>query len=74
LPNFKDAKSFSITLGVALMGGGMGDLQNSWEVGGVICKGDFANHSSHLLWALTDQHRVTQIEVSMVCMERLVYT
>jgi hypothetical protein len=32
------------------MGGGRGDLQNSWEVGGgVICKGDFANHSSHLL-------------------------
>jgi hypothetical protein len=21
------------------MGGGRGDLQNSWEVGGVICKG-----------------------------------
>jgi hypothetical protein len=31
------------------MGGRRGDLQNSWEVGGVICKGDFANHSSHLL-------------------------
>jgi hypothetical protein len=26
-----------------------GDLQNSWEVGGMICKGTFANHSSHLL-------------------------
>jgi hypothetical protein len=33
-----------------LMGGGRRDLQSSWEVGGVICKGDFANHSSHLLW------------------------
>jgi hypothetical protein len=31
------------------MGGGRSDLQNSWEVGGVIRKGDFANHSSHLL-------------------------
>jgi hypothetical protein len=31
------------------MGGGKGDLQNSWEVGVMICKGDFANHSSHLL-------------------------
>jgi hypothetical protein len=26
-----------------------GDLQNSWEMGGMICKGAFANHSSHLL-------------------------
>jgi hypothetical protein len=31
-----------------LMGGGRGGLQNSWEVGGVICKGDFANHPFHL--------------------------
>jgi hypothetical protein len=29
------------------MRGGRGDLQISWEVGGMICKGDFANHSSH---------------------------
>jgi hypothetical protein len=26
-----------------------GDLQNSWEVGEMICKGVFANHFSHLL-------------------------
>jgi hypothetical protein len=32
-----------------LMRGGRGDLQNSWEMGGMICKGAFANHSSHLL-------------------------
>jgi hypothetical protein len=30
------------------MGGGRGDLQDSWEVGGVICEGDFANHPFHL--------------------------
>jgi hypothetical protein len=49
------------------VGGGRGDLQNSWEVGGVICKGDLANHSAPL-----DQHRVIQIEVSIGCVERLV--
>jgi hypothetical protein len=44
------------------MRGGRGDLQNSWEVGGMICKCAFANHSSQLSAPL-DQHHVTQIEV-----------
>jgi hypothetical protein len=35
-----------------LIRGGRGDVQNSWEVGRMICKGTFANHPSHLLWAL----------------------
>jgi hypothetical protein len=58
------------------MGVGRGDLQNSWEVGGVICKGDFANKSllPPPLSIPLDQHRVTHIEVSIVCMERLVST
>jgi hypothetical protein len=46
------------------MGGGRGDLQNSWEVGGV---------PSPLSVPL-DQHHVTQIEVFIVCMERLIFT
>jgi hypothetical protein len=45
----KGDDEFSIISKGELMGGGRGDLENSWEVGGVICKGDFANHSSHLL-------------------------
>jgi hypothetical protein len=52
------------------MGGGRGDLQNSWEVGDVICKSLLPPPLS----APSDQHRVTQIEVSIVCMERLVST
>jgi hypothetical protein len=54
-------------------------------VGGVICKITFANHVSHLPWILQitpstshelslDQDRVTQIEVSIVCMKRSVST
>jgi hypothetical protein len=54
-------------------------------VEGVICKihgrweewfakGDCANHSSHLLWAPRWIDRATQIEVSIVCMERLFST
>jgi hypothetical protein len=57
------------------MGGRRVDLQNSWEVGDVICKGDFCK--SLLLSPLSaplDQHRVTQIEVSIVCIVRLVST
>jgi hypothetical protein len=57
-----------------LMRGGRSDLQNSWEVGEVIYKGAFANYSSHLLNAPLDQHRVAQIEVSIVYTERLVST
>jgi hypothetical protein len=49
------------------MRGGRGDLQNSWEVGGVICKGDFCKSRLPPLGAPLDQHRVTQIEVSIVC-------
>jgi hypothetical protein len=56
------------------MRGGRSDLQNSWEVGEVIYKGAFANYSSHLLNAPLDQHRVAQIEVSIVYTERLVST
>jgi hypothetical protein len=33
-----------------LMEGGRGDVQNWWEVGGMICKCTFANHPSHLPW------------------------
>jgi hypothetical protein len=58
-----------------LMGGGRRDLQNSWEVGGVICKGVFANHSSHLLLsALLEQHCAAHIEVFIICTKRLVFT
>jgi hypothetical protein len=45
---------------------------HSGEVGGVICKGVFANQ--HTLSIPLDQHCVTQIEFSIVCMLRLVST
>jgi hypothetical protein len=52
--------------------------QKSWEVGGMICKVTFANHSSCKsllpppLSSPLDQHRVAQIEVYIT--ERLVST
>jgi hypothetical protein len=52
------------------MEGGRGDVQNSWEVGGMIYKRTFTNHPSHLPWALLQTTKVGPLGLYIFCNNR----